>query len=363
MPKRERILCFDFMRTVCAFCIMIYHFFVSLSATGYSGFFSYIENTKIPFVTVKVFFMLSGALLFYNNSDIGKPKFFYYKRFKSIYPMFYIAFIPCFAVKVIMENKLFYAGNPLKLLLSLFGIDGYFFLVSSQNYHQVGEWFLGAIIFIYILYPLILKLYKKSALLTFTVVFGLYAIIFIKGLFTVDTSINILSCLASFFMGIIIIDNKDILLENKFSLIISAVVFMLLLTDKLPFIPYDIIIFITAICVFIIFSFIGKAVMKSKLLCKIFTDFSTISYAFFLVQHKVAMAVVRLFNPSNLLFAIFGLLLCTVVTVISAKVLYVITDRLLKTKLYINFENRIFNKTNQRIDDNTMNNSTNCPQK
>ena len=348
MPKRERILYFDFIRTVCAFYIMVYHFCVSLNPAAHSGFVKYLENPQMALAIVKVFFMLSGALLFYNNCDTGKPKNFYYKRFKSIYPMYYIAFIPCFIVKVIMENKLFYAGNPIKLLLSLFGVDGYFFVVSSPNYYQVGEWFLGVIIFIYILYPLILRLYKKSALLTLALVFCLYATAFIKNLFTVDPSINIFSCLASFFTGIIFIDNKDILLKNKFSLIISAVVIVLLLTVKLPFIPYDIIIFATAICMFIILSFIGNAVMKSKPLCKTFTALSAISYAVFLVQHKVVMAVVRLLNPSNSLFAFLGLLLCTAATVISAKSLCVITDRLLKTKLYIKLENRILSTQKQK---------------
>lgn len=52
MPKRERILCFDFIRTVCAFYIMLYHFCVSLNPAAHSGFIGHLENPQVALATV-----------------------------------------------------------------------------------------------------------------------------------------------------------------------------------------------------------------------------------------------------------------------------------------------------------------------
>ena len=72
--RKERIDSFDFMRSVTAWIIVIYHFacicnttpqyadlpFLYQHANGVWG-----ENTS-----VNIFFMLSGASLFYNHADI-----------------------------------------------------------------------------------------------------------------------------------------------------------------------------------------------------------------------------------------------------------------------------------------------------
>lgn len=42
------------------------------------------------------------------------------------------------------------------MLLSLLGMDGYF-QYRGPNYYLIGEWFFGAIVFLYILYPLFAK--------------------------------------------------------------------------------------------------------------------------------------------------------------------------------------------------------------
>ncbi len=101
-------------------------------------------------------------------------KLFYIKRIRSIYPMYYSAYIIIFIAKIILYGFSFSA--PIwTLILTFLGIDGW----SAElipNYALVGDWFIGCIIIIYIFFPLLRYLIKHAniTIIMYSILFLLY---------------------------------------------------------------------------------------------------------------------------------------------------------------------------------------------
>ena len=185
----------DFIRALCAIGIIVFHFYCHTDEHLLKMFYEF-ANGNFGNTIVNVFFLISGAVLYYNYPKIDSLKVFYYKRFKSIFPMFYLAFLFAYLYCVIRQHDFLYGGKPIKFFLTLFGIDGYF-LYLGNNYYQVGEWFLGAIVILYALYPLLLIIFNKSVLFTSILCIVLYSVVFIPNLFKVNIGCNLFSCLIS----------------------------------------------------------------------------------------------------------------------------------------------------------------------
>ena len=155
-------------------------------------------------IYVTVFFFISGALLFYNHSEVDNLKLFYKKRALSIFPAFYIAWGSMYIRDVLRYKSMFYRGNPVSIILSLCGMDGYL-AFKVKDYYILGEWFIGAIILLYILYPLLIWLKRKYKWLTVDVVILLY-ILSLKINLTGMIPFRMLpSCLVSFYAGMLFV--------------------------------------------------------------------------------------------------------------------------------------------------------------
>ena len=101
---------------------------------------------------------------------------FFKKRWLSIFPMFYIAWTVMYIINSLRVGSWFWGGPRRNFLLSAIGMDGYF-LHLGMNYYNLGEWFLGGIILLYLLYPLLLFLWNKAkipstVLITFIFLFN-----------------------------------------------------------------------------------------------------------------------------------------------------------------------------------------------
>ena len=74
-------------------------------------------------------------------------------------------------------HKFFFKGHWAKILYSIIGSDSYL-SYKLNTYFIAGEWFLGEIIIIYLLYPLILWIINKNIILIFFILIIGYYIIF-----------------------------------------------------------------------------------------------------------------------------------------------------------------------------------------
>lgn len=315
--KKERIDSFDFMRSITAWIIVIYHFagicvntpqhenfpFLYTHANGVWG-----ENTS-----VNIFFMLSGASLYYNHADLDfkSLKRYYFDRFKGLFPMFYMLWFLLYYQKATSVGSLFYNGSPKSMLLTLCGMDGYLSYRYPQNYYFIGEWFLGALVLLYLIYPLMTWCIKHCQILT-TVVLGAgtVSLLWIQPRFLIQRERNLIVCLFAFWLGMLFVKHRE-----KFSALWITALFggiaLLFIFVKVPLDPF-ICAQLIAIGLFLLFYQAGCRVMKSTYAKRFFGYTASISYAIFLVQHVVMSQVLNLFFSYNLV--IWQELLLLVVT-------------------------------------------------
>ena len=94
---RERIPAFNFIRAACAIGIIFNHFTID-SQNAMERIFDKYPNGggSVGYSIVTVFFIISGALLYYNHQGELSAKEFYRKRWKTIFPLFYFTYVAIF---------------------------------------------------------------------------------------------------------------------------------------------------------------------------------------------------------------------------------------------------------------------------
>ena len=204
---KERIESFDFIRAICAWIIVVYHFadicITTPQFTNFPFFYTYANGRWGETTVVTIFFMISGASLYYNHPVIHlrDAKKFFWTRFKGIFPMFYMLWLFLYYKQVCGVKHLFYNGNPKYLLLTLFGMDGYMSYRYTPNYYFIGEWFLGALILLYLCYPLLTWCMEHAKILTTLVLLGGFASLYFTDFFMISKERNLITCLLAFWLG------------------------------------------------------------------------------------------------------------------------------------------------------------------
>ena len=191
--KRERLVFFDLIRVFACLCVSIVHFNATISYN-----FTY-TNHIIPnhylggrvylgSIGVSLFFMLSGATQMLTYKEGNVPRY-YEKRFLSIFPMFWVAYIVVTVVDF-LYYKAINLANPALALYSVVGVDGY--LTSrgmlAFDFYKIGEWFLGCILLLYEMFPRLrsgLKQWPIIIVLLSLIIYGIFSRIKIIGAYVV----------------------------------------------------------------------------------------------------------------------------------------------------------------------------------
>lgn len=178
--KKERVFYLDFIRAIAVIAIILTHYnavFLFANPPQLQNIIlTYrVGNIYIGDFGVALFFIISGAALMYVYDETCELKTFYKKRFMSIYPMFWIAYLIAFLFQF-YGQKCVTRGIPrINFLYTLFGFDGYFNGVQP-NFYILGEWFLGCIILIYLVFPLLRWGVKKHPYITIAIAIILYVL-------------------------------------------------------------------------------------------------------------------------------------------------------------------------------------------
>ena len=104
--------------------------------------------------------LLSGSCLCWQEkSRSWSMKRYLWGNFLAIYPLFWLCFFPIFIYSDII------CGNnegvaPWKLLLSIVGVDGYF-QSFTPTFYKIGEWYLGCILFLYAVFPVLWRMIRR----------------------------------------------------------------------------------------------------------------------------------------------------------------------------------------------------------
>jgi len=284
------------------FWVVTYHFGCEYSFGPNSpivNFFCITPNFDFGNVAVTMFLMLSGALLYrkYGNGNIGPLSAFYIKRAKAIYPAFWIVNLYVILTIIrhwISDGNPFFAGNPLKLLLTLTGFDGYAQLFGFETYYFCGEWFVGAIVFLYLLFPLLAWLYRKNRTALLLVLVILYGIQFClyAGYFGLLGNEKLLisalpfTLLLKFVLGFLLMDLLPQLRRSAVKWI-SLAVFLVLCLVNVPegFYKNDLLGTVAGISVFLAVLNFGNSVRESSLVGKLVSMLAPVTYCVFLIQH------------------------------------------------------------------------------
>lgn len=336
--KKEHIKACDFMRAVCALGIVLYHYSIHIADANLQSVFQF-RQIEWSDVIVTIFFMISGAMLYYNYPVISSLKGFYYKRWKSIFPFFYMIFIPKFLINVIRYKSFFYLGNPLGLLLSLLGIDGYF-SYRFDSYYMMGEWFLGAIILLYLLYPVVLWLFQKSAVITTLLSVAGYVFVLCTDIFTIDPLRNLLSCLMCFTLGMLFMKYKKQLKCLPVGILsLMIVVLVCILETELPVYPvtrYHLV----GIFLFVALFYLGDFVMKVPYLSKGLSEISNISFPIFLLHHLTILQAVEIYMPTTSSAKIIEFFIVLTIILVASKILCLVVKWICKTTIYKKLEEK-----------------------
>ncbi|GHU42984.1 acyltransferase [Clostridia bacterium] len=156
--KKQRLLYLDIVRVIAVITVLVCHYTRELEYQSV-GFVTkllpdYPFGVYLGSLGVSLFFIISGASLMYVSGEKLKIGTFYKKRFLNIYPMFWIAYLLAFLYNFWENRGMQYLYPKSRFLLTLFGMDGYTEWFGA-NYYLLGEWFLGCLIFLYLLFPLL----------------------------------------------------------------------------------------------------------------------------------------------------------------------------------------------------------------
>lgn len=303
MKKRYAFM--DVVRLLSMIGIVYYHMVVSLYLCGirqYESISPLFENNNMHVATVGVglFFMISGAGLMLSTSKNAKLdlKNYYIKRFFRVLVPFYVVyglFVLWFLWMTHQGPAAIYDADvkPVSIIFTLLGMDAYVSSFGIPTYSVgIGEWFLGALVMMYIIFPLLrwaLIKNKWLALAVMTIYF--VVIVSIYHLFPfaklVPGFTNFLVKVYEFFLGMFFVTVIDKVPKwLKLYVTIPVIVFFLVYPDSLDY-NQNVLILIQNLAFFLFFMGLEDVFNKIPRVMKGVTACCGISYEFFLIHHKV----------------------------------------------------------------------------
>lgn len=292
----ERFFELDLIRCAAMLCIFLFHFGLSVSASGiiYDHNPYYIgRNIILGQQGVTLFFILSGctsvlsfeSILSKNPGEYGRSIFSYYaKRLLGILPLYWCVYFVAFILMRAPGGDEF----SFRYLFTLTGFDGYFSVRGVTTPYLIGEWFIGTILILYFMFPLLYYCICKHpgvmavVLLVFLVLFNQFYP------FTWDREIGALMRIPEFCFGIYYgkyIRRKH---ERKTG-ICSLVVLMVCLLAPIP-VQRMYLIALQGISSFMVLAWAGKHWGKTEVHFvngsqRIVTALAGVSYGIFLTHH------------------------------------------------------------------------------
>lgn len=335
--KREKGL--DFVRAIGIIGVVAFHFYAH-SNSDHKLFLTH-ANGAWGGTMNYLFFILSGVVLHmkYGAMETIDLKSFYYKRWKATMPAYLFSFTSTFLLQIIKSRKFFHTSVPVyRLLFTLVGMDGYFNMFFP-TFFLIGEWFLSAILILYIVYPLLNYLMKKSMYITLLGLTALHILIFYVDFFGVPTTVNLIPCLLCLYIGMLFARNPKFLKSPVVALIatvccaayITVPIGKVYLTEEI----------LVGAALLISLNYIGSYLCKIPCIDRFITMVSHYGFYVFLIQHRLIIKVLERYNPSNTLISLFMLIGILIAALIFSHNFDFLLNRILNSKLFSKFENAV----------------------
>lgn len=298
--KKERLFYLDFVRAIAVVSILMTHFnarylYLVPPMPEKAVITTMVSNIYIGNWGVSLFFIISGSALMYVYQDKLELKKFYKKRFLSIYPMFWMAYIIAFAYFCVKNHMMPGTGTPkVNFIFTILGLDG-MLAAYIPTFYILGEWFLGTIILMYLLFPLLRTGVNQKPVLTAAAVLVIYAVMFLLE-DRVNISIIVLTRLPEIVFGMYFVRwGKKV----DWKMALSA--FLILIVNGVVAPSWSSMLQTTyvGIASFIVLVFLSYYLKFSA--CEKFCDvISKYSYAIFLVHHVIIAEIMARFDLVNI---------------------------------------------------------------
>ncbi|WP_424358767.1 acyltransferase family protein [Methanocella sp. MCL-LM] len=167
--SNKRIVFFDILRIFAIFLVVLGHL---AQATGipYLNKFYGIPNfywVSIAGFGVTLFLIVSGSALAYNHSNtipLNEIKRFFANRIIRIYPTYWISIITVVVISLMVIPGYIHKLSFINLFLTFSGL--YVYLNQWGGPIMAVSWFIGLILSLYLIYPLLNYLFNKNAIFT-----------------------------------------------------------------------------------------------------------------------------------------------------------------------------------------------------
>lgn len=338
--KREKGL--DFVRAVSIIGIVAFHFYAHSSSE--QKLFLMHANGAWGGTLNYLFFALSGLVLHlkYGASDTLSLKSFYYKRWKSTMPAYLLVFSVAFLRHALQAGRFFYLPIPnYRLLFTLIGMDSYINMVTP-TYFITGEWFLGAILLLYLIYPILRFLINRYKYITLAALIILYVYMLNINFFGMLVNVNPATCMLSFYLGMLIASNSSFLKKPIwfFGAALCCTI-LIIVPIGVPHITKEILI---GVSLLITMNSIGNFICRNPYVYRLVSVICDLGYYTFLIHHRLMLNILPHFDPTNTGNAFLLLIAIFIVTQFFAFLLNKIMKRLLHCQVFLKFENKLLGK-------------------
>ena len=339
--KKKNIPSIIFIRACSCLGIVTYHYFEH--ANGNYKIYFRTANSNIGLLFVTMFFCISGTVHFYNYPKIKSIKIFFYKKWKFILVSYYICNFYFYIAISLISHNLVYKGPWIKLVVNLMGLDGYLlygYKFNVFNLAGIGEWFLGAIIIIYIIYPILSLLMNINIFIINYIIIINYYIMYKTNFYAkVLYERNFFTCLYSFYFGMLVIKFKRFFMKNTIVLILSlflSILFFLFQISNTIFLISQ----LHGFVLYIVLLKVGEFIMNTKY-SSIFYTISGLSYSIFLYHHRIIRDILSIYNPIKLNSHLSLLFTTIIIILFFAKMHSNNVDYIIKSKIFVILD-RIF---------------------
>jgi len=301
MENKTKYLAMNYLRVLAFAFIIVYHFMVELEQKGNYNFLEkgtvYYSNSNlhIAIIGVSLFFMISGAGLMLSSKKHWDIKDFYKRRFlKLLIPFYVVELFTLVASYVLKPEWLGYfplIAKP-KAIFNLLGMDGYFEQFFPTFSLHVGEWFLGALIMLYALFPVFRYCMEKNRYITIIVATVYYVVLIFGNVISASPWTNVFVKAYDFILGMFLILEIPKLMDKKTfkvtSLVVSAVAILtgIVLKTQLPT-PITVNNLVYALMLFICFFALEPTQASKNFFDDLSQQICKISYEVFLVHHII----------------------------------------------------------------------------
>ena len=304
--QKKRIFLFDFVRAIATIFIVFTHYNALFVYNTYRPDIAvgriFVGNVYIGTLGVTLFLIISGALLYksYGTRERFNLKSFYSKRFLTVYPCFWVAYALIFCLTFYETRGAFPAVPAWRIIFSILGVDGYLANFGVPTIYIVGEWFLGFILLVYAIFPLILYLVKKIPLIFGLICIALYTVSLV--LFHDRAWIGVFFPvrLFDFVLGMYFI--KYINPERLRWWMAFPALGVIVLNDLLkpPFLDNQVQAIYVGLAFFILFASLAKPLGHLGIIRRITDTVCKYSYACFIIHHWITYRIALKFDLNSI---------------------------------------------------------------